>query len=282
LGDEGWARVAAQLSFEVRLETNQQTTMKNTILTRLQEIESEHQVKILYACESGSRAWGFPSSDSDYDVRFLYLRPTEWYLSLRNRRDVIELPIQDALDIHGWDLQKALLLLRKSNPPLMEWLGSPIVYCEPYSLAAQMRELAKTYYSPKSSSYHYLHMASGNYKDYMKGEEVWVKKYFYILRPILAVKWIEAGLGLVPTQFEVLVDELVTDPELKSAIHSLLADKRAGQELDRGPRIDPISDFIDQEMGRLEQRSFDFDRPADPIEQLDALFLNALAEVWGP
>ncbi|MFN2236965.1 MAG: nucleotidyltransferase domain-containing protein [Anaerolineales bacterium] len=255
--------------------------MKDTILTRLQAIETEHQVKILYACESGSRAWGFPSSDSDYDVRFLYLHPLEWYLSLRQRRDVIEYPIQDDLDIHGWDLRKALLLLRKSNPPLMEWLGSPIVYWEPYSTAAQMRELAKTYYSAKSSSYHYLHMARGNYRDYMKGEEVRLKKYFYILRPILAVKWIEAGLGPVPTQFEVLVDELVSDPGLKDAIHSLLTAKRAGQELDRGPRIDPISDFIDQEMGRLEGQSFDYDKPADPIEQLDALFRSALAEVWG-
>jgi len=104
--------------------------MKQKITSRLQEIEEKEKVRILYACESGSRAWGFPSSDSDYDVRFLYLHPVEWYLSIKKRRDVIESPISEQLDINGWDLQKALLLLRKSNPPLLEWLGSPIIYLE--------------------------------------------------------------------------------------------------------------------------------------------------------
>jgi predicted nucleotidyltransferase len=255
--------------------------MKQTIITRIREIEKEQQVRIIYACESGSRAWGFPSNDSDYDVRFLYIHPLKWYLSIGKRRDVIEYPIDDALDLNGWDLQKALKLFRKSNPPLMEWLGSPIVYLEEYTIAAQMRALAQEYYSPISSSYHYLQMARGNYKDYMKGEIVWLKKYFYVLRPILAVKWIEAGYGVVPTEFEVLVDRLIAEPELKSAISSLIAAKRAGQELDRGPRIDPIGDFIDREIERFENQKFDYDKPPDPTEKLDELFVNALAEVWG-
>ena len=129
------------------------------IISRLREIEGENTVKILYACESGSRAWGFPSSDSDYDVRFVYIRSVESYLSVQKSRDVIEYPEIGKLDISGWDLQKALLLLRKSNPPLLEWLGSPIVYLEGYSIAAQMRELAAQYYSATASVYHYLHMA---------------------------------------------------------------------------------------------------------------------------
>lgn len=255
--------------------------MKQNIIPRIREIEKEQQVRIIYACESGSRAWGFPSSDSDYDVRFLYLHPLTWYLSIGKRRDVIEYPIDDALDINGWDLQKALKLFRKSNPPLMEWLGSPIVYLEEYTIAAQMRALAQEYNSPISSSYHYLQMARGNYRDYMKGEIVWLKKYLYVLRPILAVQWIEAGYGVVPTEFEVLVDRLIMEPKLKRAIGSLIAAKRAGQELDRGPRIDPISDFIDHEMERFENRKFNYDKPPDPTEKLDELFVNALAEVWG-
>jgi predicted nucleotidyltransferase len=106
--------------------------VKEEILSRIIEIEDEEGVRIFFACESGSRAWGFPSSDSDYDVRFLYLHPTEWYLSvnLEHKRDVIERPISGDLDINGWDLRKALILLRKGNPPLMEWLGSPIIYRE--------------------------------------------------------------------------------------------------------------------------------------------------------
>jgi hypothetical protein len=101
--------------------------MQNAIISKLDEIETRENVLIFYACESGSRAWGFPSSDSNYDIRFLYLRPKDWYLSIDSGRDVIELPILDSLDINGWDLKKALGLLMKSNPSLLEWLDSPIV-----------------------------------------------------------------------------------------------------------------------------------------------------------
>lgn len=255
--------------------------MKNTIIKRLREIEEEQKIKIVYACESGSRAWGFPSSNSDYDVRFLYLRPLEWYLSIEQKRDVIELPISEQLDISGWDLQKTLLLFRKSNPPLLEWLGSPIIYLEEYSIAGQMRAMAKEYYSPIASSYHYLHMAQGNYREYLKGESVWLKKYFYVLRPILAVQWIERKYGVVPTEFEVLVEKLVTELSLKMAIDALIQSKRDGAELDYGPRIDPISKFVEQELERFENYEVEHEKHSTPIEKLDELFINALAEVWG-
>jgi predicted nucleotidyltransferase len=120
------------------------------ILLRLDEIEKDHNVTIFYACESGSRAWGFPSADSDYDVRFLYLHPRDWYLAIdvEEERDVIEGPISDMLDISGWDLRKALKLLRKSNPPLLEWLSSPIIYKETLTITEKVRELVPEYYSP--------------------------------------------------------------------------------------------------------------------------------------
>ncbi len=189
--------------------------MEETIRAHLGQIEADENIKVVYACESGSRAWGFPSVDSDYDVRFLYVRPVEWYLLIDEKRDVVECPINEGLDINGWDLRKALQLFRKSNPPLLEWLGSPIVYLEKYSVAAKMRELASVYYSPSACLYHYLHMARGNFREYLKGEEVWVKKYFYVLRPILAMNWIEKELGVVPTDFNVLVEKLVTEPEVE-------------------------------------------------------------------
>lgn len=144
----------------------------DVIRARLLEIEAWSEVRVLFACESGSRAWGFPSKDSDYDVRFLYLHPIDWYLSIEERRDVIELPIDEQLDINGWDLRKALKLFRKSNLLLYEWLGSPIVYTEPFSTAARLRELAGVYYSPAACIYHYLHMAQENYREYLKGEQV--------------------------------------------------------------------------------------------------------------
>jgi len=235
----------------------------------------------LYACESGSRAWGFPSADSDYDVRFVYLRPVEAYLSIQERRDVIEVAADGALDISGWDLQKGLLLLRKSNPPLLEWLGSPIIYLEEYSIAAQMRALTARYYSSTASVYHYLHMARGNYREYLKGDRVWLKKYFYVLRHILAVKWTLQGKGLVPTEFDKLVDGLVTDPVLRREIAALVRKKRRGEELDDGPRIAPINEFIEQELTRFDNVRIDHEKHFAPIDDLDAIFFSALKEVWG-
>jgi len=163
--------------------------MRQVIIEELKRLEREEQVRILYACESGSRAWGFPSRDSDYDVRFVYIRKPEWYLSIFEKRDVIERPISDKLDISGWDLRKALNLYRKSNPPLLEWLQSPIRYYEHSGIAEQLRRLSPLAFSPKSCMYHYLSMARGNYREYLQGERVRIKKYFYVLRPV----WLANG-----------------------------------------------------------------------------------------
>lgn len=254
--------------------------MKEKIIESLQKIEAQENVAIFYACESGSRAWGFPSKDSDYDVRFLYVRPVDWYLSIAEKRDVIERPLTDQLDINGWDLKKALELFRKSNPPLLEWLDSPITYQEKFTVVAQMRELAKTYYSPSACIYHYLHMAQGNIREYLKGERVWVKKYFYVLRPILAIKWIEQGYGVAPTSFGVLLERIISAGELKDRITELIEQKSMGDELDYGDRIPAISDFIAAELARLEEDQKQYQNNPAPISVLDELFRNALHEIW--
>ena len=254
--------------------------MKEKILSSIREIESQENAVIFYACESGSRAWGFPSRDSDYDVRFLYLRPIDWYLSIEEKRDVIERPINDQLDVSGWDLKKALELFRKSNPPLLEWLDSPIIYQEKFSIASQMRELAKTYYSPSACVYHYLHMAQGNSQNYIKGDRVWRKKYFYILRPILAIKWIEQGYGVAPTSFGVLLEQIIPSGELKDRINELIELKSKGDELDYGDRIPAISDFIAAELSRLEEDQKQYKNNPAPTAVLDELFRNALREIW--
>jgi hypothetical protein len=260
--------------------------MKEEILIRLNQIEKEENVTIFYACESGSRAWGFPSADSDYDVRFIYLHPQDWYLSIdvEEKRDVIERPINDALDISGWDLRKALKLLRKSNPPLLEWLSSPIVYKEiglrvpaGASIAQKLREAVAEFYSPISSFHHYLHMAQGNYREFLKGDIVWVKKYFYVLRPLLAIRWIETQSTPVPMEFETLVARCVDSPELKQAIADLLERKKAGQELDRQPKIPVLSSFIETELERLKKVEVG-ERSKPNFERLNKLFREALAQ----
>ena len=251
------------------------------IQRKLDGIEKDKSVRVLYACESGSRAWGFESEDSDYDVRFIYAHRTEWYLTIRNKRDVIEPPIEEDLDLSGWDLIKTLELFRKSNPPLLEWLQSPVVYRESGSAATRLRELLPDYYSPKSCMYHYLNMARNNRRSYLQGEEVWVKKYFYVLRPVLACRWIEADRGPVPMEFEKLLDAVVEDKDLRTAIDELLVDKRQGKELRRGRPRPVISEFLEKEISRLSAEHKPPSRTADPA-RLDRVFRELLIEANGP
>lgn len=224
-----------------------------SILERLAAIEHTEAVRILYACESGSRAWGFASPDSDYDARFIYVRPRDWYLSidLEHRRDVIERPIEGVLDINGWDLRKALQLMRKSNPPLFEWLHSPLVYRAQPGFREAMLALTPTYYSPLGCAWHYLHMARGNDRVYLRGEQVRLKKYLYVLRPLLAVRWLESGRGIVPMPFRELVETLIPPGEPRDAIEHLLMRKQSGAELAWGPRIPALSGWIKTELARL-------------------------------
>ena len=262
------------------------STTRQQIQTQLKRIEEEKDVRVVYACESGSRAWGFPSVDSDYDVRFIYAHPQDWYLSINveSKRDVIELKSKDELDINGWDLRKALKLLRKGNPPLAEWLGSPIVYLDEFGVADQMRCLIQQHYSPVAASYHYLHMAKGNHRVYLKGSTVWVKKYFYVLRPLLAILWIERDFGIVPTEFQTLVDNVVDSIELRNDIEKLVASKLRGEEMKWGPRIESINKFVNAEFARLEDKKFE--SALEPtwahgsIDSFNHVFRSALEDVW--
>ncbi|RYD77115.1 MAG: nucleotidyltransferase, partial [Verrucomicrobiaceae bacterium] len=135
-------------------------TVSNEMVSRVREelkrVESERKLRVLYACESGSRAWGFASQNSDYDVRFLYVHERDWYLSVEDRRDVIEEALPGDLDVSGWELRKALRLLQKSNPPLLEWLKSPIVYAHDPQFVSEFNALADEFYSPKRCFAHYL------------------------------------------------------------------------------------------------------------------------------
>ncbi|MEO6391529.1 MAG: nucleotidyltransferase domain-containing protein [Pyrinomonadaceae bacterium] len=256
--------------------------MQERILNVLDEIESSEGVRIFYACESGSREWGFPSADSDYDVRFLYVRPEDWYFSINveEKRDVIERLIVDILDVGGWDLRKALQLLRKSNPPLLEWLNSPIVYRQTLASIEQLRELVPLSYSPIACFYHYLSMARGNYREYLKGELVRVKKYFYVLRPILAAKWIEAGHGIAPVKFRTLVERMVTDSAVRVAIDELIERKRAGEELDREPQIPVLTEFIAKELEILEATKLEPSRTESITDRLDTGFRTIVRGSW--
>ena len=245
------------------------------IVQQIQAIEASHNITVLYACESGSRGWGFASTDSDYDVRFIYVHRLPWYVQVTPGRDVIEVPISGDLDINGWDLRKALGLMKKGNATLLEWLDSPIVYRADAWFLGAMRAVAAQTHQVERSFYHYIHMARGNYREYLQGGSVRLKKYLYVLRPLLATLWIEQGRGLVPIRFGELVDGLVKDTALRQAIDELLAHKRQALEAGCGKPWPVINTFIDTELTRLEQAHPPAHQKID-FSVLDAVLLEAV------
>jgi predicted nucleotidyltransferase len=228
--------------------------VRTEIMRRIVEAEKEHDVRVLYAVESGSRAWGFSSPNSDYDVRFIYVHKKDWYLSvdLEDKRDVIEYPIVDEIDINGWDLRKALKLFWKSNPAFIEWLQSPIIYVDDGYFAQRARELMPTIASSHKGIYHYLHMAKGNFREYLKKDLVPLKKYFYVLRPLLAIMWLEKYDKPAPIEFEELRRLVADNKPLDEAITDLLARKRVSLEKEYAPAVPVINEFIESELARHE------------------------------
>lgn len=249
--------------------------MKELIQEKLREIEQREECRILLAVESGSRAWGFASPDSDYDVRFIYVRPEKAYLRLDRARDVIEVPINDELDINGWDIDKTLRLLHKSNPTVFEWFSSPIIY-QTSAFADQFRPIMQKYFSSKAGLWHYLHMAEGNYRDYLRGEMVRAKKYFYVLRPILACKWILEKGTPPPMLFTDLVKSELPD-DLSETVYQLLDLKMNLPEIKEIPRIDRLNRYLDTGIVSVKEQIEKLpDTPVQDWNELNELFFSVL------
>lgn len=249
--------------------------MYNTILKKLEELERTENIRILLAVESGSRAWGFASPDSDYDVRFLYVRPRNEYLRLEGLRDVIELPISNDLDINGWDLNKTLRLLHNSNPTLFEWFSSPIVYKET-EFAIRFRAMLNEYFSSKRGLMHYLSMTANNYREFLRGDTVKAKKYFYVLRPVLACRWILDKGTPPPMLFAELTDSQL-DPTLRPEVDRLLDLKINAPELKLIPRVDTLNKYLDTSIMELRQQLMALpDESAKDWVALNELFLSVL------
>lgn len=256
------------------------------IRRRLAAAEIEHDVKILYAVESGSRAWGFASPNSDFDARFIYVHRPEWYWSVgalggEGGRDVIEYLIVDEMDINGWDVRKALQLLLKSNPAVVEWLQSPIVYDSFTEFAPRVVGLLPQVYAPHVGVFHYLSMAKSNYRGFLLGDEVRLKKYFYALRPLLAVRWLVRLGTPAPIEFERLLTMLdVGEAALRDRIVDLVALKKNTDELGLSPRIPELNAFIEHELARWDSFVPDSVRRSSAVPLLDEVFRAVLREAW--
>ncbi|WP_017444126.1 DNA polymerase beta superfamily protein [Gayadomonas joobiniege] len=261
-------------SFEAAIEVD----VRAEILRRIENAEKAHDVKVLYAVESGSRAWGFASPNSDFDVRFIYVHKKDWYLSVdfEDKRDVIEYPIVDEIDINGWDLRKTLKLFWKSNPAFIEWLQSPIIYLDDGYFAQKARALMPTIASSHKAIYHYLHMARGNFREYLKKDLVPLKKYFYVLRPLLAIMWLEKYDKPAPIEFEELRKLVADNKPLDEAISDLLARKKVSLEKEYVPAVPVINEFIESELTRHESYTASYKVRNAQFESLNLLFKAVL------
>lgn len=254
---------------------------RDIIVKDLARIERQHRVRILLAVESGSRAWGFPSPDSDYDVRFLYVHPTEWYLALDHRRDVIEEPISRDLDINGWDLRKSLHLLCRSNATLGEWLVSPIVYKEDRRAAQILRRLAKSAINRKSASWHYLRLGQRQFeRELADRASIRLKKYFYALRPALALAWLRLNHGRqLPMSLQELMRGLPLNAELVREIETLVRLKSATKEMGEGRRVPILDRFIGDEYSRAAEWLETVSLPvAPPYEAVNRAFRRLVSD----
>ncbi|WP_281635619.1 nucleotidyltransferase domain-containing protein [Flavobacterium marginilacus] len=247
--------------------------MEKKILDKLKEIEIQKDVEILFACESGSRAWGFASPDSDYDIRFIYKNKPEYYLSLWEKPDVIEFMTEDDLDGSGWDLRKAVKLLAKSNAPLLEWLYSPVVYFENEVFAKQMRELATACFSPIAILHHYLGTTK-NFMEVCEMEEVKLKSYFYALRTALAGKWILENNTFPPVAFAEVLP--IAPKNIQEKILELQQIKASQNETYLHPKETLITDFLLETVQFNQENASKLGSGKKLNEELDLFFMNMI------
>lgn len=262
----------------VELEATIPSAVRQEIEARLDAIEATHGVRLLLAVESGSRAWGFPSPDSDYDVRFLYVRPRDWYLLLAPGRDVIETPIEDEIDLNGWDVRKALGLLLKSNAVVSEWMLSPIRYRTDDPFVERLAELADDLLDPRAIAYHYARSGRLAADRWLDGDgDVAVKKYFYALRPALAIRAIRLNPDArPPMNLQALIAAGDLPAGLVEQIETLVEAKTRTNERGNGMRLPEIDALIRDELdraGELPARKLR-DRFVDRADQLFRELVN--------
>jgi hypothetical protein len=214
-------------------------------------IEREHGVKIALAVESGSRAWGFPSPDSDYDGRFLYVRPIDDYLSVWPRRDVIEFPPDGEIDVNGWDVVKALALLVKGNAVVIEWLMSPIAYRGDAKFRSAFLSLAHEVAPRAAIGRHYLKLGQRQRQLFLDQDRpAALKKVFYVMRSAATLRWLRLhpGISVAPMNYLDLMAQCAPPDAVAKASDDLLRRKAQTRELGAAPIPAALAAFIDDEL----------------------------------
>lgn len=252
--------------------------MDKKISQYLTEIEKSKEVEILLACETGSRAWGFPSPDSDYDIRIIYKHKKDWYLSLNEQKDSLELMFENnEIDITGWDLRKSLKLLQKSNAPLLERIQSPIIYKINNEFLEEMRIVAQSQYSRIATMHHYLSMAKKFIDELKANEEYKLKKFFYTLRSATACKWILEKDQMPPIEFMKMVDNLNIDSKLTKRINVLMELKATKSESYYHKGESELMSFIENCIDDAEKNRLKLPSSKGTIDELNQFFIKTLS-----
>lgn len=244
------------------------------MIHKLKTLATDKGVDILFACESGSRAWGFASPDSDYDVRFVYTHPLEWYLSVSEKKDIIDIMDGD-FDAVGWELRKKLRLLKKSNVPALEHLFSPITYIEESASINELRAIAKECFSPVACMYHYLSM-SKKYEEKLSGETVKLKSLFYALRTALAGKWILEYGTMPPVVFSEMLSLIKRDEE--DEIRNLMAIKSENNESYLHSRNEKVIELITRVLDNNEKFAKSLSGGKPDTDRIDSFLYNTLTK----
>lgn len=247
--------------------------MIEKIKAYLKNLEEERQIKILLACETGSRAWGFPSVDSDYDIRLIYVHKLDWYLSLHNRKDNLNLMLDNNdVDITGWDLQKSFNLLKKSNPPMLERIQSDMIYMADEEFTMEIVPLAQGFYSKIATMHHYLSMAV-KFKDELgESHSYRLKKFFYALRSALVCKWILDRDEIPPLQFGELYKGLDLPASHQRRIEELIELKMTIDEKHHHSGEAALIDLMEECIQRARENRNQLPSTKGDIEELDKLF----------
>jgi len=243
------------------------------IQTILTNIEQTKKIKILYACETGSRAWGFPSPDSDYDIRFVYMHERDWYLNLSQRKDTIEIMDGD-LDITGWDLRKCLTLLKKSNAPLIERFQSPIEYYSVPGFKDDFRKMIESYYSPIAVFYHHHSLAKKFWEELKDKDEYKLKSLFYLVRSLLSCNWILEDKKVLPMDIFGLM--LYVTDEQKLTIRELIALKGTVGEKYQHPKETRVHEWIVAWFEKADAGKDKLEANKKDIADLNEFFLKML------
>ncbi|MCF8379914.1 MAG: nucleotidyltransferase domain-containing protein [Bacteroidales bacterium] len=251
--------------------------MEEKIKKYLSDLEKEKGIEILLACETGSRAWGFPSPDSDFDVRIIYKHQKDWYLSLTEEKDTIEYFLENnEIDISGWDLRKSLRLLWKSNPPLLERIQSPIIYKVDKDFLTGITSVAQKTYSRIATIHHYLSMAKKAFEEVVNSEEYKLKKFFYALRASVACLWIIEKEEIPPIEFGKMLSGLDLPENLKARIGELIEIKSTISEAYLHNGENELIEFMKSCIERTDSESQNLPSSKGQISELNEFFRQIL------